>query len=124
MSNCVVSSCDEKVIVTVTEDICAQGIKLGGEADISFVKQNILPYYISKKWLTKDPPNGQKLLYGTIATIPFSSTFPGWDKERENIISKCYNPTYNYCNPDHRKKSVDCLKDSNLATILMVSVMD
>ena len=72
MSNCVVSSCDEKVIVTVTEDICAQGIKLGGEADISFVKQNILPYYISKKWLTKDPPKGQKSLYGTIATIPFS----------------------------------------------------
>ena len=72
MSNCLVSSCDEIVIVTVTEDICGQGIKPGGQVDVDFVNKNILPYYISKKWLTKDPPNGQKLLYVTIATIPFS----------------------------------------------------
>ena len=63
MSNCLVSSCDEIVIVTVTEDICDQGIKPGGPDDVKFVVKTLLPYYLNKKWLTKDPPKGQKSLW-------------------------------------------------------------
>ena len=59
----------------VTEDICDQGIKPGGPVDVDFVKKYILPYYLNKKWLTTDPPKGRKLLYGTIATTPFSFYF-------------------------------------------------
>ena len=75
VSNCLVSSCDEIVIVTVTEDICDQGIKPGGPDDVKFVVKTLLPYYLNKKWLTKDPPKGQKSLYGTIAITPFSFYF-------------------------------------------------
>ena len=67
MSNCLVSSCDEKVIVT--EDICGQGIKPGGPADRAFVEKIILPYYITKNWLTRDPPKGQKYLDRTSITL-------------------------------------------------------
>ena len=37
--------------------------------DLDFVNKNILPYYISKKWLTIDPPEGQKYLDRTSITL-------------------------------------------------------
>lgn len=40
-------------------DICGQGIKPGGAADLKWVQSVLLPYYISKKWLTKEPPAGR-----------------------------------------------------------------
>ena len=55
--------------VKVTEDICGQGIKPGGPADLAFVNKMILPKYISKKWLTKAPPKGMKCLDCTTQTL-------------------------------------------------------
>ena len=53
--------CDEKVTI-IAEDICGQGIKPGGATDVKFVSTVLLPYYLNKKWLTKDPPKGLKCL--------------------------------------------------------------
>ena len=39
-------------------DICGQGIKPGGQADVDFLRNNIIPYYMNKRWLTKNPPAG------------------------------------------------------------------
>ncbi|KIM40706.1 hypothetical protein M413DRAFT_11542 [Hebeloma cylindrosporum] len=71
--------------------ICGQGIKPGGQADVDWVKDNILSYYLSKEWLTKDPPKG-------------------WNGEIDKIIKKCHKDTYNYCDQGDRDKVKDCVK--------------
>ncbi|KIM40717.1 hypothetical protein M413DRAFT_28494 [Hebeloma cylindrosporum] len=96
-----VTSCppDDEDVAKVTEplyakfkkDICGQGIKPGGQADVDFLNKIILPYYISKKWLTKDPPSG-------------------WAKEKDNILKKCHKNTHNYCLEKDQKSFGDCFK--------------
>jgi hypothetical protein len=85
----------EKLSKTMGEkfnrDICGQGIRPGGQKDVDFVNREILPLFLTKTWLTKDPPKG-------------------WEKEKDKIIAKCHKNTYNYCNADHRKKAGDCVK--------------
>ena len=39
-------------------DICGQGIKPGGQADVDWVTKIIIAYYLNKKWLSKDLPTG------------------------------------------------------------------
>jgi len=73
------------------KDICGQGIKLGGQADLDFVNKVLLPYYLSTKWLTKAPPTG-------------------WEKEVDKIVAKCHKNTYNYCIDADAKKVGDCVK--------------
>ncbi|KAF9467617.1 hypothetical protein BDZ94DRAFT_1248555 [Collybia nuda] len=73
------------------KQVCDLGIKPGGTADIKWLRTNILPYYLSKKWLTKDPPKG-------------------WQSEIDKIIKKCHKDTYNYCLDGDRSKAGDCLK--------------
>lgn len=38
------------------KDVCGQGIKPGGAADVAFVKQKILPKYLSAAFIGKAPP--------------------------------------------------------------------
>ena len=52
---------------TIAEDICGQGIKPGADADL--VTETLLPYYLSNKWLTKDPPKGLKCFDCTNHTL-------------------------------------------------------
>lgn len=73
------------------KDICGQGIKPGGQADLRFLTGHVLPYYICKEWLTRDPPKG-------------------WEKERDKIIGKCHKNVYNYCDEATQKKVGDCIK--------------
>ena len=44
---------------------------------------------------------------------------PGWEKERDKIVTKCHKNTYNYCNDADAKKVGDCVK--GMAGSLMVS---
>lgn len=73
------------------KEICDQGIKPGGQVDVDWFNRHIIPYYMSKKWLTKDPPKG-------------------WEKEKDKILAKCHKNSYNYCNAGDRKKCGDCVK--------------
>ena len=85
----------------------------------------LLPYYISKKWLTKNPPKGRKeKKYLESYPYPSHSNFklpPGWEKGRNKIIAKCHKNTHNYCDEGDRKKVGDCVK--GMAGTLMVSVI-
>ena len=46
----------------VTEDVCGQRIRPGGQSDINFFRNVVLPYYISENWLGIAPPAGQNPL--------------------------------------------------------------
>lgn len=101
----------------VAEDICGQGIKPGGQADLDFLNKVILPYYISKKWLSKDPPAGQNFLSRLFLA---HSGRAGLEAEKDKIIKKCHKNSYNYCDQKHREKLRDCVK--GMAGSLMVSI--
>lgn len=73
------------------KDIYGQGIKVGGQKDLDFFNRHVLPYYMSNKWLTKDPPKG-------------------WGKDKNKIIAKCHKNTYDYCKAEVQKKVGDCIK--------------
>ena len=83
MSSCVVSFFFTRKLQSIVEDICGQGIKPGGQADVDFLNKIILPYYISKKWLTKDPPAGQNCLGRTFSPFSFYSSRLG-KRERQD----------------------------------------
>lgn len=82
MSNCLVSFCDEKFIVAGV--VCGQGIKPGGQEDLGFVSEIVLPYYLSKNWLGIDLPKGQKYLDDrTITPFSFYLSRPGKQDSRQ-----------------------------------------
>ncbi|KAF9963593.1 hypothetical protein BGZ70_007318 [Mortierella alpina] len=73
------------------EVACKAVTTIGGQADLKWVKKILLPYYLNKKWLTKDPPKG-------------------WEKELDHIIKKCHKDEYNYCETEVYEKVVKCVK--------------
>ncbi|KIM79294.1 hypothetical protein PILCRDRAFT_823549 [Piloderma croceum F 1598] len=77
--------------VKFNKDICSQGIKPGGQADVDFVNKVVVPYYMNETWLTKAPP-------------------AGWEKERHKIVAKCHKNSYNYCLEADQNKWSDCVK--------------
>ncbi|KIM40715.1 hypothetical protein M413DRAFT_166653 [Hebeloma cylindrosporum] len=93
----------EPLYAKFNNDICGQGIKPGGQADVDFLNTVILPYYISKKWLTIDPPRG-------------------WEKDKDMIIAKCHKNTSNYCLEKDRKRFVDCFKRVTFTLVLKYAV--
>ncbi|CAO3570159.1 unnamed protein product [Mortierella alpina] len=89
---------DETETVTVTvplktafDNACKAVTTIGGQADLKWFSRNVLSYYITKAWLTRDPPKGLQT---------------EWDK----IIKKCHKNTYNYCDAAARDKFAACLK--------------
>ena len=82
--------------------------------------ETLLPYYLSNKWLTKDPPKGLKCFDCTNHTL--FSFYLSRRKDTNGILAKCHKNTYNYCDADHRKKAGDCVK--GMAGSLMVSIID
>ncbi|KAF9576234.1 hypothetical protein EC968_009793 [Mortierella alpina] len=66
-------------------------IKIVGTKEINWIKTNMLPFYLNKKFLTKDPPKGLT-------------------KELDKIQKKCHKDSYNYCNEADRDKAGECVK--------------
>ena len=123
MSTCLVSSCDENVIVT--EDICGQGIEPGGQVDLDFLNTIVLLYYLSYKWLFKTFSN-KLVLSLHLSKKWLTNTLPRGqkylEKDKDKILSKCHKNTYNYCDKGDLVKFGNCVK--SLAGGLLVSVMD
>ncbi|KAF8155745.1 hypothetical protein B0H34DRAFT_675884 [Crassisporium funariophilum] len=74
------------------EEVCKLGIKPGGDADLNWVYQNVISYYLSKAFIGKELPKGLV-------------------KDTDAILKKCYKPTYNFCIESDRAKLASCVKD-------------
>ncbi|KAF8155747.1 hypothetical protein B0H34DRAFT_508600 [Crassisporium funariophilum] len=73
------------------QEVCKQGIKPGGAADVAWVKKTIFPKYLTKAFIGKELP-------------------AGLNKDIDALMSKCHKNSYNYCSKVDRAAMSNCAK--------------